>query len=81
MRDRSRVRAERSVAVRGEKVRTPDRSDWAMADVLVEILLDVHWSRREEIMAIVRSNPFFCTVCGVGSREEPNPNCYCERDD
>ena len=56
-------------------------SDYRVSDLIVEILLNVPEREREIVISEVYHNSYFCWHCGMGSKDHPNDDCYCLRDD
>lgn len=52
-----------------------------LTDKIVDMLLDIPWDRREEVIKAVLYNGVFCPHCGYGERSAPNPDCQCQNDE
>ena len=49
--------------------------------VILDLLLSLPWSEREEVCSAIRFNRVFCFSCGMGQETNPNPNCQCQNDE
>lgn len=52
-----------------------------LARSIVDLLLELPWQEREHVISDVLCNGIFCCHCGLGSRDEPNPDCQCTNDE
>lgn len=52
-----------------------------VAKHILEILYEQNSSVRKAVCDEIKYNPIFCTRCGYGSQEDPNPHCPCENDE
>lgn len=59
----------------------PDLERLIATHKILEILLALPPTIREDVIDAIQYNDFFCWHCGTGDRENPNLNCKCWNDE
>jgi hypothetical protein len=59
----------------------PSRKEALVVDTILDLLLQVPWQRRSEVIQSIQHNDIFCWECGMGDDEHPNSRCQCWNDE